>query len=153
MRRTPSVPTAALVELATAAGWIVLAVVAGTALAYRGGTVGTLWGTTITEQPPALLAGLNVLLAGLLLALPFLAVGLILLSHTRARSRAGVLLAFTLATICVGGSALGSIFELQRSPTVWIAFDRVGGAAIVFGLCGILHAVAGLIAMRSRRHH
>lgn len=149
VRRLLSAPRAAQIELATAAGWVVLGLLAGVALASEGGTVGTLWGTIITEDPPALLIGLNVLLAGLLLAVPFLAVGLVLWSQSRARALIGLFIAFTLAFLCIGGSALGTIVELQRSPSVAIAFDRVGGASVVFSLGGIVHAIAGVTVMRS----
>jgi hypothetical protein len=143
-------PLAARIELTAAATWIVLGVLGGVALGARGGTVGTLWGTTISQRPPAVLIALNVVLAGVLLALPFLAIGIVLVGRGPSRVRAGSLAAWILALLCLGVAVAGIAGELVRGSTVPELLDRAGGAAVVFGLCAVVHAISGVAATRGR---
>lgn len=120
----------------------------GSRSAPRAARWGTLWGTTITQRPPAVLIALNVVLAGVLLALPFLGIGVVLLGRGRSRARAGALVAWILALLCLGVAVAGIAAELVRGSTAVELLDRAGGAALVFGLCGVVHAIGGVAGTR-----
>lgn len=142
-------PADARLELGNVVGWLLLFLAYGIYVGSLGPTnYGNLW-VDIAQLPWAVLIPLNMMLAGILLVLPFAISGIVLAGHGHGRVIAGAVLACAFAllfAVMAVGTFVGMLGTLDPGERYYL-LDLLA-APVLFGACAVMHAASGILAWR-----